>query len=171
MDIVIAPFIKSAGRKEVLEAICELDCKAFGKEHAWKESNFLSELPGKKELSFIALSGKKIEGYIIGSTYKTLSGWNAHINRIAVNKDPGKKGTGRELVWNFEDAAIELGCESATLEFSADLGVAGFYEKCGYRAVKQEDDISEYVGLKGKEKIAEEYTSLRRRIYIKDLLK
>jgi GNAT superfamily N-acetyltransferase len=171
MDIVITPFIKSANRKEVLESICELDCRVFGKEHGWKETNFLIELPGKKLLSYIALAGKTIEGYLIGSTYKTLSGNNAHINRIAANPRSLKKGVGRELVWTFEDAAIEIGCESATLEFSSDLNVAGFYEKCGYRALGKEEDILEYVSLKGKEKAAEEYTSFRRRIYIKDLLK
>lgn len=170
MDIVIVPFYNEVAGKDVLRKICEIDSRVFGIEHEWSETNFLVELPGKKELSFIA-SGNEIEGYLVGSAYKTETGHNAHINRIATNPDSKRKGTGSELVWNFEDSAVELGCEAATLEFDSILNVAGFYEKCGYRLVDQMDEILKYIRFKDKEKIAGEYTGFRRRIYKKDLLK
>jgi ribosomal protein S18 acetylase RimI-like enzyme len=170
MDIVIIPFYAEAARSEVMKSICDIDSSVFGEVNGWNESNFLVELPGKKELSYIAFSGKEIAGYLIGSAYKTETGQNAHINRIASKPKTETKGTGRELVRKFELSSKELGCKAATLEFDSKLNVAGFYEKCGYRAVDQIDEILKYVKAKNKERIASEYTGVGRRIYKKDLL-
>lgn len=154
-----------------MRSVCDIDINVFGVGNGWNESNFLVELPGKKQLSYLAFSGKEIAGYLIGSSYKSETGQNAHINRIASNPESGRKGTGSELVRKFEASATELGCRAATLEFDSKLNVAGFYEKCGYLPVDQTDEILKYVKAKSKERIASEYTGLRRRIYKKDLLK
>jgi hypothetical protein len=162
MDHVIEPLFPNNIGSDVIDQLCNLDRKAFGID-AWNESNFLSLFPGKSDLSFITKRNKQITGFIIGSTYNTPEVKRAHVNRIVA------KGSGRLLMEAFEKAARAMDCKVSTLEFHKDLAVAGFYERCGYAALNEPEYIMKYVTYKGKENIADEYLSLRRRIYTKNL--
>lgn len=162
MDHVIEPLFPLNTGNDIIRQLCSLDEKTFGQD-AWQEKNFMTMLPGKSELSFVTKTSKEITGFIIGSTYNISGGTNAHVNRIVA------EGTGRLLMQKFEEAAKASGCRTATLEFHSDLAVAGFYERCGFGAVNEPEEIMKYVTYKGKEKIAGEYLSLRRRIYTKNL--
>jgi UDP-glucose 4-epimerase len=151
MDILIKRFFENPDNSLFLSKIRELDSAVFGEENSWSDYNFYKELPLKKDLSFIALSYKKIIGFLIGSAYPTNKGTAAHINRIAVDRDFRNYGVGQELIRHFENAAKVCKCVTISLEFDKKLNVDRFYVKSGYLPMDKTDDILNY--LRAKEKL------------------
>lgn len=171
MHIVIEPFFEKTGSFSFWATVFRIDVTAFGEGNTWNEYNFTREFPLKKELSFLALTDKKIIGFLIGSAYISFKGKTAHLNRIAVDKDFNHKGIGKKLILQFENAATINKCVSITLEFDIALNVESYYKKSGYFPLNQLDEIKSYVKSKGKEESLEKYTTFKRRIYFKDLTK
>ncbi len=171
MDILVKRFFENTTDPSVHDKVCQLDSEVFGEGNKWNDLNFYSELPLKKELSYIASAGKKIIGFIIGSAYPTKKGLTAHINRIAVDQDFRNKGVGQELIRHFEDVAKASKCAYISLEFDKKLNVDSFYVKSGYLLMDQTDDILNYLKAKGKLKLHDKYTTFERRIFVKNLTK
>ncbi|HQI69629.1 MAG TPA: GNAT family N-acetyltransferase [Bacteroidales bacterium] len=170
MDILIKPYSFLLSSEYLLSQICLLDIDVFGVGNNWEANNFLSVLPMKNDLSFIACAGEKVVGYIVCSAYGIKEGLSAHINRIGVHELYKNRKIGNELVRKFELMAKTYKIRSITLEFDKNLNVEKFYEKCGYEHITDKSSISNYLKIKGKLEKRELYYNFNRKIYYKKII-
>lgn len=96
----------------------------------WREEHFGSELPGKFELSIVALTEGHVAGYIIAS----LKGNNPYIHKFMVRKDLRDKKAGTEMLDRFERNLRDKGYNSVDLTVREDNPKAiRFYERNTFR--------------------------------------
>lgn len=96
----------------------------------WSEDNFLLELPGKWELSYLVISKNKIVAFVIAS----IKGTSYHIHRLGV--DPGfqRQGIGRGLLNIITNQALNNSIHSISLKVANDNDNAiKFYELNGFK--------------------------------------
>lgn len=122
-------------------------------EDVWTLSNFTYPLPGKKDLSFIALdrSDSKAVAYMIASLYN--DGKRAHLNRIAVLEQYQRFGLGRQLMGLLESQSKGLGVGEITLSTMYKEGhmeVVQWYESLGYKIMKTEEEVRAFLDAKNK---------------------
>lgn len=77
----------------------------------WKEEHFRKDLPGKFDLSIVAITGNTIAGYIIAS----LKDSGPYIHKFMVRKDLRGRAIGEKLLQAFESNAQGNGYSSITL--------------------------------------------------------
>lgn len=99
----------------------------------WPRECFEREVDGGSEgLSWVALSGGVVTGYIVSWVVAD----ELHIGNVAVALRLRRSGTGTELVRRSLAVAVERGVEFATLEVRAsNAGAIRLYERFGFRPV------------------------------------
>jgi ribosomal protein S18 acetylase RimI-like enzyme len=108
MDILIKIL-----EREVLESrITEFVRILSGEPHEyWEEDHFRKDLPGKFDLSIVAMKGDLIAGYIIAS----LKNEGPYIHKFMVHNDMRGKLLGEKMLQFFESNALNKGYNSVTL--------------------------------------------------------
>jgi len=149
-----------------LEAFIQLDKSCF--EENWNEENFLKQVSGKFNLSFLCIHQRELVGFLFGSYYA----WNkqkvAHINRIATSTNHRNKNIGSKLIWNFEKKVRHLAMDIVTIEFNSRLNVSEFYIKNGFMPLKT-NEIKSYLIAKQKLDKLELFKSFELNIWKKTL--
>jgi len=136
-----------------VDRLCLIDREAFG-EQAWGRDSFCRLLPGKFQLSRIALHNSIPIGYLIGSRYD--SKWS-HIHRIVVASSFHRKGIATRLLERFEDACLAVEIAELTLESLVTRDAANaFYERTGFTRVSG-GRLVEYLERKGKTEMKHRY--------------
>jgi ribosomal protein S18 acetylase RimI-like enzyme len=140
--------------RRYLEALCQIDREAFGKE-SWARKNFEHPLPSKFELSRVALFEERPVGYLIAATY---GGEYVHIYRLVVSSALRRKGIGAGLLRSFEHACLEIGRHlGVTLESLRSRGDANhFYEQMGFKTISGEQ-LLDYLRRRERLNIKQEY--------------
>jgi hypothetical protein len=131
-----------------IDAFLAIDQKVFGA-GAWAAENFLADMPMKWDFSSFAVANDNIIGFLIASS--PASGL-AHLNRIAVSRQA--LGLGARLVEDLETRCVAHDQRAISLEFENQLGVGGFYIRCGY-ADADEHERQAYLMMKGKSEATE----------------
>lgn len=91
----------------------------------WREEHFTSELPGKFELSVVAMKEENVAGFIIAS----LKGNGPYIHKFMVRDDLRGKQIGAEMIRFFQANLISKGYNSVELTAREDNPQAiKFYE-------------------------------------------
>lgn len=116
--------------ERILEFV-EID-KVINTNEKWENENFMIDLDGKWDNSYVFFVGSEIAGYIIGSMK---SKENLHIHRLAVKKEYQSKGIGSELINNVIKNA-DKSTKYITLKVRKDNIIAKrFYEKNSFRNI------------------------------------
>jgi len=101
----------------------------------WNLDNLMSKLPGKWELSHVALKDEDIIGYQIGS----LKDGGVFLNKIVVDQERRVNGTGRKLLKAFLSKSLEKGIERIRFKVRVDNAAVKFYGKLGFIPEKEID--------------------------------
>lgn len=141
-DLQIVPLTKQIALHQA-ESILKLEHNwtEIGDE-PWKLENLMYELPGKWELSHIALNHGSVLGYQIGSVRDGC----AFLNKIIVDREKRVKSAGRGLLRAFLQKGLEKGIESVQFRVRTDNLAVGFYAKLGF-VPKRELDYSRKDGV------------------------
>jgi GNAT superfamily N-acetyltransferase len=111
-------------------------------------------LPGKFQLSRVALRHAIPIGYLIGSR---CDGKWGHIHRFMVSLSFQRKGVASRLLDRFEDVCLAVGIAELTLESSVTRDAANaFYERTGFTRVSG-GRLVEYLERKGKTEMKHRY--------------
>jgi ribosomal protein S18 acetylase RimI-like enzyme len=141
--------------REHIDDLIKIDRDAFEKYSPpydlWYLNNFIYKLPDKDKLSFLLYdkSKDKVIGFIISSSYADAT----HLNRIAVSESYRGKSLGKVLVDKFLEESKKLGFKITTLSTLNDPEhdyVIRFYEKMGYRLLKEQKEIKHFLEKKNK---------------------
>jgi GNAT superfamily N-acetyltransferase len=113
----------------------------------WRERQFGIDLPGKWQLSQLALaSDGKVAGFWIASAKQ---GW-VHTHRVAVDRRYRGSGTGRQLFSAVESQARRSNHFGITLSLAAEnLPALLFYQKLGFSQLVG-TDLKEFVEASGR---------------------
>ena len=141
-DLQIVPLTKQLALHQA-ESILALEHNwtEIGDE-PWNLENLIYELPGKWELSHIALNHEDIVGYQIGSIREG----HAFLNKIIVDREKRVKSAGRGLLRAFLNKSLEKGLARVRFRVRVDNPAVGFYEKLGF-VPKGELDYSRKDGV------------------------
>lgn len=132
--------------KTHIEELISLDRSVFKKYGAWAGKNFLKRIPGKEQLSKIAVLGDTIIGYVICSAYCG----KGHIHRLAVHSLFQKMQIGTTLIAAFSKECLMLGLQEITLETSSrNITANEFYRKIGFKELSGKK-LEQYLSQKGK---------------------
>ncbi|MHC1755339.1 MAG: GNAT family N-acetyltransferase [Methanosarcina sp.] len=116
---------------ERISEFIEID-KVINTDERWQYDNFIIDLDGKWDNSYVFFSGSEIAGYIICSIKNKES---LHIHRLAIKQKYQRKSIGRELineVFRNADKYIKY----ITLKVRKDNIIAKrFYEKNNFRNI------------------------------------
>ena len=133
---------------KMLNTLIDIDQKIlqrFGNlfsSESWDENNFLLDLPGKWELSFIALFDDRPIGFCICSL---LDDDKCYIYRIAVSEEYKGRNIGKQMLFTLFKKCIERGVKKVVLEVNKENTLAlGFYNKLKFRIIEK-DDLLDYL--------------------------
>lgn len=127
----ILPLTKQIVLQNIKELI-EIDRNIVSDEK-WDEQNFLIDLPGKWEKSFIVVEDNNIIGFIICSVKKSSI---LHVHRLSVKKEHQRKGIGTNLL-NQISKNINNTIKCVTLNIRKDnVSLQKFYSKSGFKRLK-----------------------------------
>ncbi|MCQ1535493.1 GNAT family N-acetyltransferase [Methanosarcina sp. KYL-1] len=121
---------------ENIEELIEIDSVIKINER-WRHENFLVELNGKWDNSYVALREDTVAGFIICSikNERTL-----HIHRFAVRKEFQNMGVGTQLITKVINSTNHK-LNSITLKVKTDNATAhNFYEKSGFKRAYSENE-------------------------------
>jgi len=96
----------------------------------WTLDKLMFDLPGKWDLSHVALQDGEVIGYQIGS-FRTEE--VIYLNKIVIDSNSRARGTGKSLLREFLQKGIESGRETVHFKVRADNPATGFYDKLGYQ--------------------------------------
>ncbi len=95
----------------------------------WGQAQWLMDLPGKWELSWILLREAQPIGFLIASRKESAH----HIHRLAVAANERSQGWGGVLMSVAARRALEQGCPNITLKVhQANPGAIAFYTRLGF---------------------------------------
>jgi ribosomal protein S18 acetylase RimI-like enzyme len=113
----------------------------------WNEDNFLSDLPGKWELSCTALFKNQPVGFCICSLFDTDK---CFVYRVVVAKEYHRRHIGTEMFNFLFNRCLAREISHVLLEVNKDSKAAlNFYAKLNFQKMKREDLI-QYLYKKGK---------------------
>lgn len=149
LELLIIPFAQNAER--YISQLLRLDALCFDEDEAWTEENFTLDFPQKGQLSKLAVSNKKLVGYVICTSYEG----KGHIHRLAVDPEYRRSGIGEGLVRGFAKECLISKIHRVTVEaLLENVAACKFYKYMGFRRLKVQE-LREYLIKKGKhEKIA-----------------
>ncbi len=140
LDVVLQPLSKSEA-KDYLPQLMAIDAKTPGQ--PWGQAQWLMELPGKWELSWVLLREAQPIGFLMASRKKSA----LHIHRLAVAAKERGKGIGMLLIASAAQRALEQGCLNITLKVHhANPGAIVFYTRLGFAAAGRQPDSLEMRG-------------------------
>jgi len=114
----------------------------------WREENFLKDVPGKWELSRLALCP---DGSVAGFWIASGAGADAHTHRVAVAPAHRKAGVGLAMFEALRAAARRRRHRRMVLTVSArNPGANRFYERLGFTRLRG-GDLAEFVRSHGRE--------------------
>lgn len=105
----IDPLTRELAR-ERLDDLMAIDALVIGE--PWNSVQWLHDLPGKWELSRVAMSGTVIAGFLVASR----KGDAIHCHRIAVAADVNRRGVGTALMKNVAAHGIAHGATTFTVK-------------------------------------------------------
>ncbi|KKG15979.1 hypothetical protein EO98_04555 [Methanosarcina sp. 2.H.T.1A.6] len=116
---------------ERISEFIEID-KVINTDEKWQYDNFIIDLDGKWDNSYVFFIGSEIAGYIICSVKNKE---NLHIHRFAIKQEYQKMGIGSKLINEvIKDADIYI--KYLTLKVYKDNLIAKrFYEKNNFRNI------------------------------------
>ena len=97
----------------------------------WNESNFLSDLPNKWDLSLIAMFNKKLIGYLIASRKE----FSVHIHRLAIAQKFQSDGVGRAMVLRLTEKVESFKLPIMLKVHQENIRAVKFYQKLGFKNV------------------------------------
>lgn len=102
-------------------------------EPTWTQDNFMVDLPGKWEYSFIAINGVRVVGFSIASVKKIDGKACGYLHRIAISLEFQNKGIGRRLMKALEESLKEAKIELLLCSTKEkNLFAQTFYNNLGY---------------------------------------
>jgi ribosomal protein S18 acetylase RimI-like enzyme len=135
MDIVIKNITRSALEDSIekyIEILKDVRGEYWGKEH------FLTDLPGKFQLSCCALMDEELIGYIISSAKGPSS---AHIHKFMVDKKHRSKRIGHLLLNYYEGLVKKKNIGTITLKVNViNYDAIRFYMNHGFLVEPQFED-------------------------------
>ncbi len=141
-DLQIVPLTKQMALHQAVSILkLEHNWTEIGDE-PWNLGNLMYELPGKWELSHIALNHRGVIGYQIGS----IKEGHAFLNKIIVDREKRVKSAGRGLLRAFLNKSLKKGIERVMFRVRADNPAVWFYAKLGF-VPKGELDYSRKDGV------------------------
>jgi len=130
--------IKKLTKEMLLEnigALTEID-SVIKTDERWGHENFLVELNGKWDNSYVALKEDIIAGFIICSKKNEST---LHIHRFAVREEFQHMGVGTQLITKVIGSTSSK-INRITLKVKADNNVVqNFYTKLGFKYINSED--------------------------------
>lgn len=117
-----------------IDELTSLD-KSIGVEERWGIENFMRDLEGKWENSFIAMDEDNIIAFIICSLKDK---YNLHIHRFVVKKECRHLGIGSHLI-KFAISNLNSSVKFVTLKVRKDkISVQDFYKKNEFKLLNSE---------------------------------
>jgi ribosomal protein S18 acetylase RimI-like enzyme len=99
----------------------------------WDDTHWLLDLPGKWELSRVAVERGEIQGFIVA----TRKPGTVHIHRMAVDHEARGRGLGAALLRAVAGAAVESGCLTLSLKVDPrNHSARRFYTALGFTTVE-----------------------------------
>lgn len=111
----------------------------------WSESNFLSDLPNKWNLSLIATSNKKLIGFLIASR-KELS---IHIHRLAIKQQFQSDGIGKTMVLRLIEKGESYKLPITLKVHQENIRALKFYKKLDFKSMRKSGTNIEMQFIKG----------------------
>jgi len=113
----------------------------------WNKKNFMIDLPGKWELSCLALEKNQPIGFCICSFFNTNK---CYVYRFVVSGESREKNVGKEMTNFILKKCIEKGIDKVLLEVNKkNRSALKFYEKLKFKIIKKAD-LMKYLHSKGK---------------------
>jgi ribosomal protein S18 acetylase RimI-like enzyme len=120
------------------QAVVDLWRKTFPNAPEWNDpyTDIQLKLSEQPELFFVALVGERL----VGTAMAGFDGHRGWVYYLAVDHDYQRRGIGRALMYEVEQALRARGCPKLNLQIrSSNHAVREFYERLGYAS---EDRIS-----------------------------
>lgn len=109
----------------------------------WGQEQWLMDLPGKWELSWLLLYEERPVGFLIASR----KGDALHFHRLAVAADERCRGWANLLIAAAAQRALEQGCPVITLKVHhTNAGVIAFYVRLGFAVLGRQRESLEMMG-------------------------
>lgn len=125
---------------EKISEFIEID-RVINTDERWQYDNFIIDLDGKWDNSYVFFADSRIVGYIICSIKNKES---IHIHRLAIERECQNKGIGSELI-NEIIKNVNEGTKYITLKVRKDNIIAKkFYEKNKFKNIGLIDDNNIY---------------------------
>ncbi|MBL7849455.1 MAG: GNAT family N-acetyltransferase [Cyclobacteriaceae bacterium] len=141
MSLSILPMTKEFLRSNI-EEFLKVD-EVIGRDF-WIIDNFLVELPEKWELSFMALNGGLLVGFLIASRKIT----SIHIHRLAVRSQWQSKGIGETLIRRLFEETRYAHLPITLKVDTHNARAVSFYIRLGFSVVHQDNDRTEMKRLR-----------------------
>lgn len=151
---------------QYMNDLVQISKMGFG-ERGWNEENFLLDLQGKWNLSFIAIIDKKIVGFRIATSYYYYGIETGHANYICINKDFRRIGLSLILDQHTKELCRKAGLSQITVETDEIRTPAhDLHLKMGYTQITDPIKIKEYLKSKNKLYQLKIYLKNNARVYI-----
>lgn len=113
----------------------------------WEAENFLLDLPGKWELSLVALTKEKVVGFCICSFYNDDK---CYAYRVVVAEDHKRKNIGKKMIFSLFEKCKAKKIKNIIVEVNIEnVPALQFYNKMGFEIIES-DELIRYLIKKGK---------------------
>jgi ribosomal protein S18 acetylase RimI-like enzyme len=121
--------------RQHLPRLLEIDSDTIGE--SWSPSHWSLDLPGKWELSRVAIVNGAITAYLIASR----KGETIHIHRAATARERRSLGFGAQLFQHLARAALSEGCSALSGKVhKTNIRAQAFLTRLGFKVIAEDRD-------------------------------